>query len=292
MTVPDVGGDSRESLRARLLASGWRQGSILPSELAALVTPICQGYSSTEAEWPVTRMYVVVSQDCDVVQADFAMEPTVEVVLAKKISRQKEGYKHLRNPRVLHISIATEDGNEVSAEVRVGNRGFLPHALLLDHAPSTRSLDAETVQEIAAFISRRYIRDARPEAFDARIASARDALEELLANEAEHGIIFDLLFELDPLETEPNDDEPYVVKVFGVLKPKYDLQPRATWRQLLDGLAERIREALLPCDGILVDSVTIVGRSEITLLQRDDLRSLEIVWPRFAAEAADDEDEE
>ena len=211
MTAPDTASGSSESSRDRLLASGWRQGSILPAALAALVTPICEGYSTTAADWPATRMYVVVSQDCDVVQADFAMEPTIEVVLAKKIPRQKDGYKHLRSPRMLHISIDAEDGRCVAAEVRVSHRGFLPHALLLDHAPSSHSLDADTVQEIAAFISRRYLRDARPEAFDARIASVRDALEELLANEAESGIIFHLLFEMDPLDREPDDSEPYVV---------------------------------------------------------------------------------
>ena len=88
----------------------------------------------------------------------------------------------------------------------------------------------------------------------------------------------------------PTDDESYEAKVVGVLKDKWDVAPRTqSLIEQMDALKDRLRGILLQCDGIMVDAVEVLGRSEITLRQRDALRSLEIVWPKFASHASDDD---
>ena len=76
----------------------------------------------------------------------------------------------------------------------------------------------------------------------------------------------------------------------GVLKEKWDVAPRTqSLIEQMDALKDRLRGILLQCDGIIVDAVEVLGRSEITLRQRDALCSLEIVWPKFASHASDDD---
>ena len=94
-----------EQHRQQLLDCGWRQGSVLPPELALQVPPVLEGYAAPTDGWPSTRHYIVVSQDCDVVQGDFTKEPLVEVVLATK-KKPFDPYRSLRNPRVLHLELS------------------------------------------------------------------------------------------------------------------------------------------------------------------------------------------
>jgi hypothetical protein len=283
-----------EQHRQQLLDCGWRQGSVLPPELALQVTPVLQGYAAPTDGWPSTRHYIVVSQDCDVVQGDFTKEPLVEVVLATK-KKPFDPYRSLRNPRVLHLELSDEaTSSEVSVEIQAGRRGYIAHELLLNSSPASVAADENAVLEIAAFLARRYQRNARPELFDRRLGDAIKQLEELLADEVPNGHIFDVLFAIEPKSEDVREDEPYVVKVYGVLKDRFDVfeKDEAT-RTAMDSISRSIWDILLPCDGLDVDAVSIVGRSEIDIRLRERLCSLEIVWPRFEfEESASEADEE
>jgi hypothetical protein len=272
-----------EQRRRLLLDRGWKQGSVLPPELAAQVTPVLLGYEAPSAGWPSTRHYIVVSQDCDVVQGDFDKEPLVEVVLATKKKKPFDAYRCLRNPRVLHLELRdSATSNDVSVEIQAGRRGYIAHESLLAFSPASLAADENAVLEIATFLARRYLRNARPELFDRRLGDAIKQLEALLAHEVPNGHIFDVLFEIQPNSEDVRDDEPYVVKVYGVLKDRFDVfeKDEAT-RTAMDSISRSIWDILLSCDGIEVDSVSIVGRSEIDIRLRERLCSLEIVWPRF-----------
>lgn len=272
-----------EHRRQQLLARCWRQGSVLPPELASQVTPVLLGYDAPTDGWPATRHYIVVSQDCDVVQGDFTKEPVVEVVLATKRKKLFDGYRCLRNPRVLHVELSDSATNsDVSVEIQAGRRGFLRHELLLDVSPASVAASQNAVLEIATFLARRYVRNARPELFDQRMGEAVKRFEELLAHEVPNGHVFDILFDIQPKSEDVRADESYIVNVYGVLKDRFDLfeKDEAT-RSAMDSVSRAIWETLLPCDGIEVEAVNIVGRSEIDIRLRERLCSLEIVWPRF-----------
>ena len=78
--------------------------------------------------------------------------------------------------------------------------------------------------------------------------------------------------------------EPYVVEVYAVLQDTFDALDKQSTRATIDALAQRLRDALNRCPDIEVELVHVVGRREINVLQRERLRSLEIVWPQFRAD--------
>ena len=283
------GSSDRDAVRQALLASGWRQGSVLPPELCVQVEPVHGGYHKPEGNWPASRMYVLVSQDCDIVHGDLSAEPAVEVILAKKRNRLDGRFQHLRSPRILHVNLIGANGGELPVEIQVRNRGFLSRSALLDATPVNVSASPVAANEIAALVSRRYLREARPEEFDSRLgAYAKSGFEALLEREVSAGFLLDVMFHIEPL-AELASEERYSVTVYAVLRDEFDDEPRAGIRARIDSLQDEIRSILDGCEGIDVDNVLVVGRSEIDLRLREKLRSLEIVWPRFAADASDDD---
>lgn len=56
---------------------GWRQGSVLPAELAQRVAV------PRFAEWGPDDRAILLSQDCDVVHASYEAEPLAELIRAK-----------------------------------------------------------------------------------------------------------------------------------------------------------------------------------------------------------------
>ena len=258
---------------------------MLPPELALKVQPVLKGFPRpSDNDWPSKRVYIVVSQDCDVVNGDFAKEPTVEVVLAKKVKRFTDSLRSLRNPRILHVALKKlADGSPQPVAVTSSYRGHIDHELLLAQGPD-QSLAAEgaAVQEIAALIGRRYVRGGRPDAFDARIKPVLNEITDFLDRSVGAGMLLDVLLRIEPMdELEPG--VPYDVKVYGVLTDTFDDLPKSETRERIDALQRELWMILSNCDDIIIDQVEIVGRAQLSIRHAELLRSLEIVWPRFVA---------
>lgn len=92
-----------------------------------------------------------------------------------------------------------------------------------------------------------------------------------------------MLFDISSMH-ECAPGEPYVVEVYAVLQDTFDALDKQSTRATIDALAQRLRDALNRCPDIEVELVHVVGRREINVLQRERLRSLEIVWPQFRAD--------
>jgi hypothetical protein len=104
------------------------------------------------------------------------------------------------------------------------------------------------------------------------------------------GHIFDVLFDIEPNREDVGDDVPYVVTAYGVLKDEFDvLEKDESTRRSMDVVSGAIKKILLACDGVEVEAVHVVGRSEINIRMRERLCSLEIVWPRFDIAELDEE---
>ena len=279
-----------ESLRVVMLASDWRQGVILPPALALEVTPIHGGFATpADGRWPDDHWYIVVSQDCDIVHGNLVAEPVVEVMVATRIDVCAPKHVHLRTPRLLHATLSGENGDLVPVAFDITQRGFLHRDLL----PAARPLaglraGAGTVTEFAAMLARRYMRASRPEMFDRRLKPALSRIEDLLDRGAQDGSLLDVLFRIDPMG-ECATGEPYVVAVYAVLQDAFDRLDKCSTQPAVDALRQGLRDALRRCTDVEVEIVHVVGRREIDLALRDGLRSLEIVWPRFEADASDDD---
>jgi hypothetical protein len=76
---------------------GWRQGSVLPTELAHRVAV------SRFPDWGADDRAIIISQDCDIVHDSYEVEPFVELIRAKHSSVENGLTRHGRNPRRLQL---------------------------------------------------------------------------------------------------------------------------------------------------------------------------------------------
>ena len=74
---------------------GWRQGSVLASDLVQALIPSIQE----------EQIAIVVSQDCDLTHASLEMEPTFEVLIASRVLEVRPEFEHGKNPRRLHFPV-------------------------------------------------------------------------------------------------------------------------------------------------------------------------------------------
>lgn len=266
-------------LRQQFLTSGWRQGAVLPHELAARVQMIPGADAAPAGDGSEGPWLVIVSQDCDLVYGDCVADPEAEVVLATPIAQPSAKCERLRNPRELHVRLTRADGTTQPVAIEVRNRGFLTRALLLTAGPATEvAADATAARWMAGLVARRYIRTARPETFDRRFRKARKKITDLLETEA--GALLDVMLGIEPRqELEP--DQRYAVSVYPILQDEFGDQPRPAQQKRRNAINEALRQAMLPCkdEGIDVEIIEIKTRYDVSLREYDDLLPMDLGPP-------------
>ncbi|HVJ88644.1 MAG TPA: hypothetical protein VM580_02505, partial [Labilithrix sp.] len=79
---------------------GWRQGSVLPEELAARLA------AQRFTDWCDDDRALLLSQDCDVVHVSYDAEPVIELIRAKVVMVADAVVRNGRNPRRLQLEVA------------------------------------------------------------------------------------------------------------------------------------------------------------------------------------------
>lgn len=155
-------------------AHGWRQGSVIEGALARQILDASSvGNGAT---------YVIVSQDCDVVNRSFEVEPTFEVIAAPvRDSRPDPRFAHGKNPRRLHLS--WQEGGRLEFDVQ--KRAKLARTLLALHGPAS-ALDSAGTRLLAGWLAKRYARPAFPDTFNERIRPAAKKVDSGLKRFGEH----------------------------------------------------------------------------------------------------------
>src|SRR6185437_6113807 len=151
---------------SRLVALGWKQGSLVPPVLWGdlLLRP------GSDAATTFDHL-VVVTHSCDLAHARVDGEPMVEVLGARRLGAANPLALHLRNPRVLHAEAWPGQSNAF-LEVMAQNGGVLPRRRLADAAPAG-DLPLSVILEITEWLGRRYVRPAFPSAFVDRLRGVR-----------------------------------------------------------------------------------------------------------------------
>lgn len=140
----------------RLLAAGWRQGSVFrPNEHV----PRPDGY-------PDDCVLVVVSQSCTVVSQRWDKDPFVEVAVAvpsdKPFEKQKRGPQAVgKDFRTLLLPTACGDADCLVVDVY--SRFFVRRELLLNFSPDIASGDVGGARRIANWMGRHFMRVALPD---------------------------------------------------------------------------------------------------------------------------------
>jgi hypothetical protein len=239
-----------DDLSDRIKANGWRQGSIVsPSDCAHL-----------ELNLPPSGTFgVVASQDCDVVASN-KVEPQVEVVAATHTNEPDVEALNGKNPRILSIPISSM-GGYLRLDLRC--RAHINKTQLSEISPSSAGqlLDSD-VRLMARWLGKRYTRDAFPDTFNRRLASAQKKLGKI-SKLLEAKIVDVILVSLDQGHTELPPDQSYQITiwfVFRQISPPDDKR-----RAQAEKFAGMFVSAVESCAGIEVREDLVKSRREVTL---------------------------
>lgn len=247
--------------------AGWRQGSVIPPALAEI---LC---ARTSLPWELSenQLLVVISQDCDVTNLDFRIEPEVELIRATLLPKsQKEGnYYWAKNARVYQFEEPSSKDDAVIWQFGIQERVNVPRSLLLNTEPDADNvISSENVKRLCLWIGRRYFRVAFPDAFNERTNSAvndRKLKKSLKSN----GDLLSGIYVFFNTEEELTDGEPYEIIMYGSMRVEdFDVPGKRTEaQQLLD----KVEAALGECTDIDVKVSVLKSEADISL---DDLRKL------------------
>jgi hypothetical protein len=227
--------------------------------------------------------FVVASQDCDVVHGDCDAEPAIELVAARAIAEADPRHMHLRHPRELHLVGTLNDGTAQPVAAHILDRGFLRRPLLLDHAPDPRiRFSPKAIAELAAFLSRRYDREAYPDAFVRRFQRALARLESILR--ANDTLILDIYLTLGSRAELP-DDQSYPVSLTVIVADSVADHDQATMNRIRNEVAAEVRKAVRSCRGIELDIVRVAGRDDLTLREAQTMTLLDFDALSFELDA-------
>lgn len=179
---------------------GWRQGRLLGPKVAgrlraeihdkALPTPPTEG-----------EIFVVITQDCDLVHHSQEAEPWVEALRLVPAPTEKNDFAYGKNPRRLQLYVTAQDA-VVRYEAFVHERVHFPRTWLTTEGPlEDRLLSPSTVSLLTNWIAKRYTRDAQPHVFNERLRPQVPAITALFKK---YGHLFTHAF----IRNEPDEDIP------------------------------------------------------------------------------------
>ena len=151
-----------DGIGAKIVRNGWRQGAILPDDLAQALVRDAPPHISVG---PRVRL-VLVSHDCDIARRK-TTEPTVELLVSHEIDELDGQYTNAHNSRTLHVRGETQTG-VVLLSADAAHRFVVPKERLLEAAP-VGSLDENGMNTLSRWLSNRYRRPALPDAFNDRL---------------------------------------------------------------------------------------------------------------------------
>lgn len=246
--------DDADAIRDR----GWRQGSVLLPESLPTDCP----FEPSLSEHPSESVLIVLTQDCDLVQFDFAKEPYVEVIRAVPVQNQDGNLLYGKNPRRIHFQIG-----EVTHEANCHERTRMPRQLLAAIDPSSAHvLDPLTLDLLREWIAKRYIRPAFPDTFNERVLKGPNgkAIRRLLERQGHW--FRDLYLMCTPSDVELAEGESYEIVVWPTMGSE-DFDDRDTRMSATKACAD-LEVLLAKCSGIKVNECSLRHEGQITL---DDL---------------------
>jgi len=276
----------------KLRENGWRQGAVLPEALVQqLINDLQIPYvpivpSNMKWPWlhPLVTLYshwrhrkdklktlhpsndrwVVLTQDCDLLQLELEKEPYVEILKIKQADPQKDGASQwLKSPRQLSFRESRDSKKSTLWVARVHDLVRIDRTYLAEHEPDReRSLETVTVEELKKWVARRYVRAAFPDVFNARTESAVKALESKSSDLFKKHELLTGIYLAVP-DVELGDSDPYEISMIGVIRTEdhndSHLRDQAT------ELLEEIESQLDKCEGIEISEALLLPEQSMNL---------------------------
>jgi hypothetical protein len=105
----------------------WRQGHALTNESSVALGVV-------RAEDAGTALAVVISHGCDLAQSP-ETEPTIEIIVAKRVQVADGNFTPAKNSRRLHLECAI-DGAETYLDIEAQGKTGIKKSALADYAPA------------------------------------------------------------------------------------------------------------------------------------------------------------
>lgn len=255
--------EREDSGATQIKLRGWRQGSVLPAELARA---LCE---DNLLPWELSKdeLLVVISHDCDVTNSEFHIEPKVELIRAvlHPKSRKHGQLFWAKNPRSYQLESPCADAPAIW-QFSIQDRVSVPRQFLLLATPdSKRSLSSDDLKGLRRWLARRYFRVALPDAFNDRTSDAVRKLRNKLKSKGDLLTAIYLLV----VDEELAASEPYDITMFGSMRVgDFDVPAKRKEAQVV---LDRVEAALADCDGIDIKESVLRSEAEISL---DEIRKL------------------
>lgn len=193
--------------------NGWRQGACLLVDASKEIfaTTKCMQERLSEG------LYVVLSQDCDILNSSLQKEPVIELIRADRIAKCDHEFTSGKNPRQLHVELS---GGNYCLELFPYNRFFISRKYLETGRADKVEIAGDSLRAIINWICKRYRRHGFPDAFNKRCKPIMKEIKQILSKEAKNirGIFIRLATEK---ELEPNETYKLIIKML-VLKKDYE----------------------------------------------------------------------
>jgi hypothetical protein len=208
-------------------------------------------------------LYVLLTQDCDILHHDYVAEPDVELHVARAITEPDGNLFHAKNPRRLQFKIA----NRIF-EIKIHERCHVPRACLVSYAPRDLTLTEDDIRTIIRWTANRYLRSAFPDTFNQRLAAAKGSMKRIeTALKRDGSVITGIFLRVDPPD-EIAPEERYQVIMRLTAREEVFEQPEPETRAL--ELTELIRHEFDRVDGIEIVDYELVSEANFSLA---DLRA-------------------
>lgn len=225
--------ENKHLCREMIKKSGWKQGACL------FVTNECNLYKTGIIQ--KVGLYIVLTQDCDLLHPSLDTEPTVELIYAKKIEEEKyNGLYHAgKHPRVLHLQIDEED-NISYYELHIRDRTTVDRRLLFEYILKVDfSISSKVLDILISWVIKRYNRASFPDEFDKRRNSKKitKKIREVLNPYLQE--IYGLFIKLDKHQELPSDVD-YNIELILLIETNVDEEKIFTLQKCLDDIVEII----------------------------------------------------
>jgi hypothetical protein len=139
----------------------WRQGHVLTNESSVALGVV-------PAEDAGTALAIVISHDCDLAQSPDT-EPTVEIIVAKRVQAADGNFTHAKNSRRLHLECGI-DGAESCLDMQAQDKVGIKKSALAAHKPAAKVvIKPEDRSVLQRWLAARYRRAAFPDEFEQRL---------------------------------------------------------------------------------------------------------------------------
>jgi hypothetical protein len=191
----------------------WRQGSVIKAD-ASLSLGLSDSESATDC-FPI-----VISHDCDVVEDDLVIEPSVEVIVGRLIKTADPNLTYSKSPNRLHLEVLVS-GEPKFIELQAGKKRSISKSDLASFDPDENVvLSSKAKESLQAWLAARYRRASFPDALNAHLRLLRETLQNIGKQNPQAIIGFYIYYEPDREITD--DSEPYEIWITVVFDHKQD----------------------------------------------------------------------